>query len=163
MLIRVATCADADGMAAVLQGLVVAGKRRKRSDPAFARSYYIAHPQQIRCSVAIGGDGSVVGFQSLKLATEPNPYGTPTGWGIVGTHILPGNARQGVGRRLFRSTWEAAMQSGIPAIEAFIAETNAAAIAYYDALGFVTYRPVEGVDCKRLWISKPDHGGGTSP
>ncbi|ETX12019.1 acetyltransferase [Roseivivax halodurans JCM 10272] len=151
--IRAASINDADGIAAVLRGLVAAGKRRKRSDPEFARLHYIAHPAQIRCSVAMDGDCGIVGFQSLKLATSSNPYGTPPGWGIVGTHILPEMARRGVGRLLFPSTLDAARSAGIPAIEAFIGATNDPAIAYYEAMGFVTYRRVEGVDCKRLAVS----------
>ncbi|RVV98917.1 GNAT family N-acetyltransferase [Mesobaculum littorinae] len=153
MLIRPATSDDADAVSLVLRDLVAAGKRQKASDPDFARANYITHPDEIRCSLAIDEAGEVMGFQSLRRASEGNPYGTPSGWGIIGTHIRPTSARRGVGRRLFAATLEAARTAGVPAIEAFIAATNAEGIAYYAALGFETYRPVYGVDCRRLLVS----------
>lgn len=151
--IRTARPDDAEGLGKVLQQLVAAGKRRKDSDAAFALAHYIVDPQRIRCSVAVDAKGQIAGFQSLKLATNGNPYGTPIGWGIIGTHIRPDHGRRGLGRELFTSTLDAARQAGLPAIEAFIAETNHAAIAFYASLGFRDYRAVEGVRCKRFALT----------
>ena len=154
MRIREATAADADPMSDVLQELVAAGKRTKPGDADFVRGHYIDHPQRLRCCVAADDSGIVLGFQSLKLAHEGNPYGTPAGWGIIGTHVRPSAARAGLGSRLFRATFEAALDAGLPAIEAYIGEENAAALAYYEALGFRTYRLAEGIVCKSLQIER---------
>lgn len=150
---RIAQRRDASYLSDVLKELVVAGKRHKPSDLEFARLHYIEHPDQLQCSLAINNDGSIAGFQSLKMAHVGNVYGTPTGWGIIGTHIRPTCARRGAGRLLFSASVKAAKLAGLPAIEAFIGSSNAEAIHYYEAMGFVTYRSVEGVDCKRLWVS----------
>lgn len=148
-----AAAVDALAVSQILQALTAAGKRRKPSDPDFARDHYIAHPQQICCTIAVDDDGHPMGFQSLKRATEGNPYGTPLGWGIIGTHIHPHYARRGVGRHLFSATRDAARYAELPAIEAFIGADNAEAIGYYEAMGFVTYRAVDGVDCKRFSLA----------
>lgn len=153
MRIRAATSSDAEALSRVLQDLVTAGKRHKPADADFARQQYLDHPAQIRCSLALDAAGEILGFQSLKIARSDNPYGTPLGWGIIGTHIRPLAARQGVGRQLFPVTRAAAQEAGLLAIEAYIGADNAGAIAYYEALGFATYRPVPGVDCKRLILS----------
>ena len=153
MKIRMAQRQDAAAMSEVLNDLAAAGKRRKPGDPAFARLHYILHPDRIQCALAVRDDGYVCGFQSLKLAHDGNRYGTPAGWGIIGTHVRPTCARQGAGRLLFSASMKAAKLAGLPAIEAYIGANNAEAIRYYDAMGFVTYRLVEGVECKRIRVS----------
>ena len=42
----------------------------------------------------------------------------------------------------------AAARAGVPALEAFIAATNAEGQAYYGAMGFVDYREAKDVICK---------------
>jgi ribosomal protein S18 acetylase RimI-like enzyme len=137
-------------MSDVLEELIAAGKRSNAGDPAFVLSHYIAHPQRLHCFVALGKDEEIFGFQSLKQAHEGNPYGTPVGWGIIGTHIRPSATRMGVGSRLFAATLTAARRAGLPAIEAYISKENAPALAYYEALGFRDYRRSEGIICKKL-------------
>jgi GNAT superfamily N-acetyltransferase len=148
MIVREATVADADGVSAVLTELVAAGKRSKASDRDFALSHYIADPQRIRCSVAVDEDGTILGFQSLKHARAGNPYDTPIGWGIIGTHVRPSAARRGVGRALFAASAAAARAAGVEKIEAFIGANNPQALTYYEAMGFRTYREPEGVVAK---------------
>ena len=139
-------------MGAVLEELVLANKRTKRSDPEFARAHYVKHPDRLECVVAEDENGAVLGFQSLKIAREGNAYGTPVGWGIIGTHIRPSAARRGVGTRLFAATREAARRAGLAAIEAYIGAGNAEAQAYYEAMGFRTYRHADGVVAKAYEI-----------
>lgn len=148
MRIKPARSADAAGVGAVLEELVLANKRTKRSDPEFARTHYVEHPDRIECVVAEGEDGAVLGFQSLKLAREGNAYGTPARWGIIGTHIRPSAARRGVGTRLFTATREAARTVGLTTIEAYIGARNSEAQAYYEAMGFRTYRHANGAVVK---------------
>lgn len=138
MNVRRADAADAQGMASVLEALVLAGKRRKRADAAFVLAHYIEHANTIRCHVALDAKGEILGFQSLKRASPGNPYGTPVGWGIIGTHVAPSAARRGVGRHLFAASKEAAQRVGIKTIEALIGVGNAEGLAFYEALGFRT-------------------------
>ena len=148
MIVRPAEPGDAEGMAAVLAELVKAGKRSKACDRDFALQHYISHPDRIACYVAQDEDGTILGFQSLKLALENNEYGVAPGWGVIGTHIAPRAARRGVGRLLFQSTRKAAQKWGIPAIEAFIGAGNAEGLAFYEAMGFRDYRYTETAVCK---------------
>ena len=152
MLIREAKTSDAEAMSDVLQELIAAGSRTKSGDLHFVVSHYLDHPHRLHCFVAVDDDGDVLGFQSLKRAHVGNPYGTPTGWGIIGTHVRPTASRTGVGRRLFSRTLESARKAELPAIEAYIAEENASALSYYEALGFKTWRTPDGIICKSLHL-----------
>jgi ribosomal protein S18 acetylase RimI-like enzyme len=148
MRIRIAVDDDAEAMSRMLQKLVAAGKRTARADVDFVRQHYIGHPSGIRCSLAEDDDGKLLGFQSLILATDGNPYDTPVGWGIIGTHVDPDAARGGVGRELFEVTRAAAVEAELERIEAFIGKTNEVAQAYYERMGFRTYRTTETAVCK---------------
>ena len=142
-------------MSDVLEELIAAGKRSKPGSAGFALSHYIRHPHRLHCFVAMDDSGRILGFQSLKLAHESNPYGTPAGWGIIGTHVRPSAARTGVGSRLFAATLEGARKTRLPAIEAYIGEENAAALAYYDAMGFTTTsRRPTGAICKSFHLAE---------
>ncbi len=147
MRVRPATPDDANAISEILDELFAAKKRSKAGDPAFALSHYIGHPDRIQCSLAVDSDGKILGFQSLKIARETNPYGTPEGWGIIGTHVRPSAARKGVGKKLFSATRGAACASGLEKIEAYIGVDNEAALTYYEAMGFRSYRRVEGAIC----------------
>ncbi|WP_353472274.1 GNAT family N-acetyltransferase [Salipiger sp. H15] len=147
--IRAATRADVPGLSVMLQELVAAGKRTRPADEDFVLATYVAHPDGISCFVAEAGDGQLLGLQALSLAGAVNPYGTPEGWGIIGTHVSPDAARRGVGKGLFAATRAAAQAAGLPAIEAYIGAANAEGLGYYDAMGFRTWRTPEGVVCKR--------------
>ncbi|MEJ6394940.1 GNAT family N-acetyltransferase [Gymnodinialimonas sp. 2305UL16-5] len=148
MIIRSADPKDADGIAQVLDALTQAGKRSRPSDRAFALSNYVAHPNKIACHVAVADDGTVLGFQSFKLALDGNEYGAPPGWALIGTHIHPDAARCGIGQKLFAATRASAQAAEVPAIEAFIGATNLEGQAYYEAMGFRDYRKAEGAICK---------------
>jgi len=146
--IRDASASDAEALSHLLQELIAAGKRSTAGDPAFVLSHYIQHPDRLHCVLAVEIDRKILGFQSLKRAHEGNPYDTPVGWGIIGTHIRPTAARNGIGSRLFTTTLSAAQQAGLPAIEAYIGERNMPALAFYEALGFRECRRSEGIICK---------------
>lgn len=154
MKIREARGSDAEAMSDVLEELVAAGKRHNKSDVAYALSHYIEHPDRLHCLLAADDQGRLLGFQSLKIADEGNPYGTAVGWGIIGTHVRPSAARMGVGSALFAATLAGAREAALPAIEAYIGDQNSAALAYYDALGFSTYRSSDGAVCKVLRLTE---------
>lgn len=59
-----------------------------------------------------------------------------------------------MGRHLFEVTKRAAAEAGLEKIEAFIGEKNAEGQAYYDKIGFVTYRLTEGAVCKSFEVMR---------
>lgn len=148
MQVRQAREGDAPQISQFLQELTDIGQRTLPSDTEFVRNHYIAHPDTIQCAVAEDEDGTLLGLQILKLAREGNPYGVAVGWGIIGTHVRPLAARRGVGKALFASTRTAASQAELQNIDATIGSGNAGGLAYYDAIGFRTYRTPEGKVCK---------------
>ncbi len=152
MKTRNARLSDVPQMSAFLRELTARGKRKSPDDEAFVRTNYIESSYKVRCTV-YETEGAVLGFQSLKRAWSGNPYGVVPGWGIVGTHIRPSAARQGVGRTLFAITRQAARTAGLMHLDASIAADNDAALAYYEAMGFVTYRAPEGLVCKRFDVA----------
>lgn len=149
MIVRDGTSEDVEQMSSFLRELTASGKRTRPDDEDFVRAYYINHPDKICCSVA-EDDDVILGFQSLTRARDGNQWGVEPGWGIIGTHIRPSAARRGVGRRLFDVTRLAAGDAGLQHIDASIAAINPEALAYYEAIGFRTYRTPDGTICKRF-------------
>ena len=150
MHIRPAIPDDADGMSRVLVALTAAGLRTRPDSADFALQTYIAPPDGILCSVATDDDGTILRLQSLKRAVAGNPYGVTPGWGIIGTHIHPAAARRGIGAALFAATEAAARAAGLTDVDATIGADNAGGLAYYEAMGFRTYRQMDDAICKRL-------------
>lgn len=152
MMIRRATPADADGMSRVLQAIIASTGRVRPSEADFVLGHYIDAVDGICCSVATDDDGVILGFQSLKRATPGNRFDVPQGWGIIGTHIDPTAHRRGVGKALFAASLDAAAAADIAQIDASIAADNPTGLAYYDAMGFTTWREPQGIvqKCYRL-------------
>lgn len=140
MEMRAASIDDAEGMSRVLQAIIAHTGRQRPHDTDFVIARYLADPTSLRCTVAVDTSGRIVGFQSLKTAMAGNPYDTPEGWGIIGTHISPHVHRQGVGKRLFAETLRAARHAGLAKIDASIGADNPSGLRYYEAMGFRTYR-----------------------
>ncbi|MGJ8526175.1 hypothetical protein LMG33818_001923 [Halomonadaceae bacterium LMG 33818] len=151
--IRPATPADIPAMTQVLTDIYNAGKRSAPGDEALVRSRYIERDHGITCLVAVDDMNGVIGFQSLIRATHGNIYGAPEGWGVIGTHISPLVARQGVGRKLFQHTRAAAREAGLIYIEAMIALESIEAQAYYESMGFRTYKVEKSAVGKCLTLS----------
>ncbi len=148
MEIRPVRIDDADDMSKVLKEIIDATGRQRQYDRDHVIELYISDPNRIECHVAVA-DGEVLGFQSLKHATEGNPYGVAVGWGIIGTHVSPRAARKGVGSALFAATRQAATVAGIIDIDASIGDNNDMGLAHYEAIGFRTYRTSPGRICKQ--------------
>ncbi len=151
MIIRPATPKDAAGISAVLTALTAAGLRISPDNTDFVLNNYITATDRIRCSIA-EEDGTVIGLQSLKLAVVDNIYGVTPGWGVIGTHIHPDAARQGVGKALFAVSRQATADAGLRYVDATIGRTNAGGLAYYEAMGFRTYRETEEEFCKKYAV-----------
>lgn len=155
--IRPAVAEDAQGMSIVLSEILTKWKSDRISDPDHVCTFYIEHPDGIQCTVAVGSDGTILGFQSLILATVANMYDVTPGWGIIGTYVKLDAGRRGIGSALFASTIQAARDAGLSKIEATIAADNELGLNYYDAIGFQTYRKTSNVICKCFTIE--DHTG----
>lgn len=148
MKVREARVSDVAEISIFLQELTDIGQRTLPSDQDFVLSNYIEHPDNIQCAVAQDDNGALLGLQILKRATEGNPYGVQVGWGVIGTHVRPSAARRGVGKALFTATKRAAHNSDLQKIDATIGATNASGLAYYGAMGFRTYKMLDGRVCK---------------
>lgn len=150
---RTVTADDAPAISLVLQALTQAGKRKSPSDVAFVLDRYVHSPANLRTTVAVDEDGTILGFQALTRATPDNIYGVEPGWGVIGTHIHPDAARRGIGKALFACTLARAKEAGLPAIDASIGDDNPEGLAYYGAMGFVEYRRAEGLICKKFALN----------
>lgn len=148
MKTRPAISDDAEGMAALQNEIFAAGLRKTPTDVAAIVAAYINHEDRIQCVVAEDDGGRILGFQSLRLARTGNPWDVAEGWGIIGTHVSPLAARRGVGSDLFRDTLRAAQEFGLRSIDASIGADNFLGQAYYEAMGFQTYRTPAGLVCK---------------
>ena len=148
MTIRSAEPGDAAGMGRVAREIAAATGRTRPCGVDYMLSHYIHHPDRILCSVAVDADGTILGFQSLKLAPAGNSNGVAEGWGMIGTHISPQAARRGIGKALFAETLAAARQAGVERIDATIGAANTGGLAYYEAMGFRTYRGNQSAVCK---------------
>ena len=144
MRVRQATEADVDGMCAVLAPILKRWGSERRSDPAHVRAHYVTNPDRLSCAVALDDAGTVVGFQSLKLARAGNVYDVPAGWGIIGTYVADTTTGQGIGRALFAESRKHAISYGLRSIDATIGAQNTGAQAFYAAMGFVRYRELPG-------------------
>ena len=153
MIIRTARLSDAEAMSRVLTDIIAVTQRSRPHDQDFVQNNYIANPHGVLCSVAEDGNGEVLGFQSLIRAVEGNKYGVTAGWGIIGTHVSPRAARRGVGKALFAATKLAAENAGLQNIDATIGADNAVGLAYYDSIGFHTYRTGDNTICKRFSVT----------
>jgi GNAT superfamily N-acetyltransferase len=143
-------------------GSASAGRRKTAGDAAFIRETYIENSHRIACSVAVDSAGRLLGFQSLQIAPEGNPYGAPAGWGVIGTHLYPEASGQGIGRTLFAVTRAAAEfavtraaaeAARLPAIEALISADNVQGLGYDSAMGFVDYRETPTAVGKKLVLT----------
>jgi L-amino acid N-acyltransferase YncA len=99
------------------------------------RSYLARFPWRGVFHVALrGGDGLLVGFQSLE------PFATYTSLfdhvGVLGTYVDAACRRQQVASRLFAATFTAARAKGYEKLFTYIREDNPAALAAYAAEGF---------------------------
>ena len=138
--IRPASAEDAPVLAEILNRIIALGGTTAHQTPftteRMLRSY-VEPERNISCSVAELG-GAAVGFQSLMW---PDEEGTPfpDGWAIIASFVDSACAGQGVGRRLFDATRDAARAAGVRVIDATIRADNAGGLAYYRALGFEDY------------------------
>ena len=153
MKTRQAAPNDADAMSDVLDEIFRAGKRASAGDAAMVLERYIENLHRVSCTVMVADDGGLLGFQSLQAVQAGNIYNAPAGWGVIGTHIRPSAARMGIGKQLFAVSLNAAQKAGLKDIEAQIGADNEEGLAYYEAMGFRTYRYEDTNVCKQFKVS----------
>lgn len=88
------------------------------------------------------GETGVVGFACVKLVEHPgSPYRLPMRYLDVDEFgVDEAVRRQGVGRALFDAVRDHARSLGVSRIELNMWEFNQEALAFYEAVGFTTYR-----------------------
>ncbi len=128
--VRAAVAENAPAMSAILSEILTLWGSDRARDPDHVRAFYIEHPDQISCLVAVNRAGDILGFQSLKLAVTGNAYDVTPGWGVIGTYAKTGKGRSGIGRALFAATSKQAQQHGVKKIDATISQTNKGAIGH---------------------------------
>ena len=101
--------------------------------------WFIAGKSALACHVAQAG-ASVAGFQSLSLDET-----LPQGWADIATFSRMNPKIPGVGTALFAATLSAAEELNIEFINATIRADNTGGLAYYEKMGFRTYRTIESV------------------
>lgn len=142
MLIRNAIPADAAELAALLNEIIRAGGTTAIETELTAEEFddwFISGQYSLACHVA-EADGTLFGFQSLSLFGDP-----PKGWADIATFARMTPKKKGVGAALFPATRKAADDRGLTTINATIRADNVSGLAYYEKMGFETYRRVEQV------------------
>lgn len=153
---------DIPDLLALLNAIVDAGGttaiETRLTEAAFA-DWFVTGPEVLTAFTALEpGTERPCGFQVLSSHGAPAP-----GWGDIGTFARRERPVPGVGRALFAATRAGAAALGLVAINAQIRADNAGGLAYYDRMGFRTWRvlpavpladgtPVDRV-CKRFDLS----------
>jgi L-amino acid N-acyltransferase YncA len=137
--VRRARKSDAAELAALLNGIVAAGGTTAIEEPLAIDTldeWFISGPHVLFCFVAVDrASRGPVGFQSVYRDAE-----LPERWADIATFVAATHRLIGVGTSLFARTRVEARHRGLSAINATIRADNRQGLAYYDSLGFRTYR-----------------------
>jgi L-amino acid N-acyltransferase YncA len=137
--VRDATPADAEAIVQVLNPIIEA-RIYSAFDTPFSvdaeRDYLVNFPSRGIWKVGIRtSDSTIVGFQIME------PYATYTHAfdhvGTLGTYVDLEQRRQGIARRLFAATFDAARAKGYEKAFTFVRADNPAALQTYLGQGFV--------------------------
>ncbi len=136
--VREARPDDAESIVSILNPIIEAGTFTVLDTPftveaerAFIESF---PPRGIFHVAEDRADGRLVGFQDVSpFADYTHAFDHV---GVIGTFVSLPHRRQGIARRLFRSTFEAARLKGYEKFFTFIRADNPAALATYRRHGF---------------------------
>ena len=135
--IRRAVSEDAAGIVAVLDA-VVSERIHSAIDRAWTveeeRRYLDSRSPREAIHVAVDDTGAIVGLQILDRWSSFLPSMAHVG--EVGTFLLPAWRQRGVGRLLWTATRAFARDAGYGKLAIQVRGSNAAAVAFYKALGF---------------------------
>jgi L-amino acid N-acyltransferase YncA len=125
LVIRDANPDDAPGIVSVFNPIIEA-----RSFTLFDTPFTV----EAERSYIEGLAPRVVGFQSMApFATYTHAFDHV---GVIGTYVDLGSRRQGISKRLFPATFEAARRKGYEKIFTYIRADNVVALATYQKHGF---------------------------
>jgi L-amino acid N-acyltransferase YncA len=139
LLVRDVVPADAEAIVGILNPIIEARVYTAFDAPFTSeteRDYIVKFPSRGVWKVSVRrSDGRVVGFQVV----EPfGPYSRAFDHvGTLGTYVDLEQRRRGIAKALFAATFEAARQKGYEKIFTFVRADNPAALATYQAQGFV--------------------------
>lgn len=135
---------DIPELLSILNAIIDAGGttaiETRLSEADFAE-WFVSGPEVLAGFTAFDpGTGRPCGFQALSSHGAPEP-----GWGDIGTFARREASIPGVGRALFAATRQRAAALGLAAINAQIRADNTGGLAYYDRMGFRTWRVLPSV------------------
>lgn len=138
LFIREARPEDAGAIVRILNPIIEAGVFTAFDTPFTVeaeRNYILAFPKRGVFLVAIReSDQELVGFQSMEpFASYTHAFDHV---GVLGTYVDLECRRQGVAKRLFEATFEAALRKRYEKIFTFIRADNSAALSTYLHHGF---------------------------
>ena len=138
VMVRDAQPDDAEAIVGILNPIIQAGAYTVFDTPLTVeaeREYILGFPRRGVFHVAFRRqDKKVVGFQNMEpFATYTHAFDHV---GIIATYVDLSRRRQGIGRRLFAATFEAAKEKGYEKIFTYVRADNPAALACYLDQGF---------------------------
>ena len=142
--VRAAVGSDAGPLAEILDEIIRAGGTTAHETPFSAARFadsYLYGADALACFVAEDpASGAPAGFQALGRHHE-----LPEGWADIGTFARMRPKLPGVGTALFAATRVRARELGLVAINAAIRADNYGGLAFYEKLGFATFRTIPAV------------------
>jgi ribosomal protein S18 acetylase RimI-like enzyme len=134
--IRRALAGDAGGIAAVM-AVVTAERIHSAIDRAWTADEQQRYIESLSSREAIHvAVDSAAGIVGLQVIDRWSPLTSMAHVGQVGTFLLPGWRRRGVGRRLWIATTAFAVEAGYRKVVIQVRGSNAKAQAFYRGLGF---------------------------
>ncbi len=136
--IREARPDDAEAVVGILNPVIETGKHTVLDGPFSVeeeRRFIAGFPPRGIFHLAENrSDGRVVGLQTMEpFATYTHAFDH---LGVIATYVDLGCRRQGIGKRLFEATFEAARQKGYEKIFTYVRGDNPAALTAYLKCGF---------------------------
>ncbi|AOO84066.1 GNAT family N-acetyltransferase [Bosea vaviloviae] len=144
MIIRPAASEDAAALVEILNEIISAGGTTAIERP-LSRSEFGAHylhgDRFLACYVAVEPSRrEPTGFQALERHPD-----LPENWADIGTFARMRPKIKGVGTALFSETRKRARELGLAAINAAIRADNTGGLAYYEKMGFTTYKTLRAI------------------
>jgi len=138
LTVRDARPDDAAAIVAILDPIIATGAYTAIDTPFTVEEErsYIEHlpPRAIFHMAVLGGEQRIVGFQSMEpFATYTHAFDHV---GVPGTFVDLAYRRQGIARRLFTATFDAARRKGYRKLFTYVRADNPAALATYLSQGF---------------------------
>ncbi len=144
LMVRAGIAKDARYLCPMLNEIIGRGGTTAMETPLseteFTR-YFLLGPDVFACHVAEDPtSGEPVGFQALTRHPE-----LPEGWADIATFTHQRPRLPGVGTGMFAVTRSILRKLGLVAVNAAIRADNRGGLAYYEKMGFETYRTLPAI------------------